>query len=209
MKRKFGIVCMILGALMVFCALGLFLRNNRETEAAETASAAVLPEIKTAIQTNAEKKAAVPENEVPNTPPELLTPEELAMTESVIAGRSYIGYLYIPVLELELPVLSDWSYHGLRIAPARYYGTLRGEDLVILAHNYPIHFGRLSELLEGDSVVFTDMDGRVWNYEVVAKDILLPTAVEEMTAGAYDLTLFTCTYGGQNRVTVFCDLVRE
>ena len=31
------------------------------------------------------------------------------------------------------------------------------------------------------------------------------TAVEEMTAGEYDLTLFTCTYGGQSRVTVRCD----
>jgi sortase A len=40
---------------------------------------------------------------------------------------------------------------------------------------------------------------------LVAQDILDPYAVEEMTAGNYDLALFTCTYGGKSRVTVYCD----
>ena len=30
-----------------------------------------------------------------------------------------------------------------------------------------------------------------------------------MTSGTFDLTLFTCTYGGQNRVTVYCDRLRS
>ena len=76
-----------------------------------------------------------------------------------------------------------------------------------MAHNYASHFGGLSELSEGDNVFFTDMDGIVTMYEVVAQDILDPYAVEEMTSGEFDLTLFTCTYGGQSRVTVYCDRV--
>ena len=76
-----------------------------------------------------------------------------------------------------------------------------------MAHNYSSHFGGLSQLSEGDSVIFTDMDGVTTNYQVVAQDILAPYAVEEMTSGDYDLTLFTCTYGGQSRVTVYCDIV--
>jgi sortase A len=51
------------------------------------------------------------------------------------------------------------------------------------------------------------MDGNTTAYEVVGKDVLDPTAVEVMTSGEYDLTLFTCTYGGASRVTVYCDLV--
>ena len=58
---------------------------------------------------------------------------------------------------------------------------------------------------EGDKVIFTDMDGVVTHYQVVALDILQPTAVEEMTAGAYDLTLFTCTYDSGSRLTVRCE----
>ena len=37
---------------------------------------------------------------------------------------------------------------------------------------------------------------------------LRPTAVEEMTSGTFDLTLFTCTYGGRSRITVYCDRLR-
>ena len=51
------------------------------------------------------------------------------------------------------------------------------------------------------------MDGELIFYEVVGKDVLEPTAVEEMTSGDFDLTLFTCTYGGEFRVTVYCDKV--
>ena len=54
---------------------------------------------------------------------------------------------------------------------------------------------------------FTDADGNVHCYAVAAVDVLDPTAVEEMTAGEFDLTLFTCTYGGKSRVTVFCDRI--
>lgn len=65
--------------------------------------------------------------------------------------------------------------------------------------------GNIDQLELGDAVLFTDMDGVTNGYEVVAVDILAPSAVEEMTSGAFDLTLFTCTYGGQNRVTVYCE----
>lgn len=51
------------------------------------------------------------------------------------------------------------------------------------------------------------MDGMVYTYTVTVVDVLSPSAVEDMTSGDYDLTLFTCTYGGASRVTVRCDRV--
>ena len=83
------------------------------------------------------------------------------------------------------------------------------DDLVIMAHNYDRHFGSLSELRIGDRVSFTDMDAETTLYEVVALDVLAPTDIEVMTAGEYDLTLFTCTYGGKSRVTVRCNRIVE
>ena len=77
--------------------------------------------------------------------------------------------------------------------------------MVIMAHNYRSHFGYLKKLSEGSRITFSDMDGAIWEYEVVAFDVLPADAVEEMTAGEYDLTLFTCTYGGGSRVTVYCN----
>ena len=87
----------------------------------------------------------------------------------------------------------------LQIAPCRYYGSIGGEDLVLMAHNYASHFGRIDELRPGDTVCFTDMDGISTWYQVTVRDLLPPTAVEEMTSGGSDLTLFTCTYGGRTR----------
>ena len=55
--------------------------------------------------------------------------------------------------------------------------------------------------------IYTDVDGIVTHYQVVGQDILPPDSVEEMTAGAFELTLFTCTYGGKSRVTIYCNKV--
>ena len=79
-------------------------------------------------------------------------------------------------------------------------------NMVIAAHDYYSHFGRLKSMSQGDEVIFTDMDGNVFRYEVAALETLSSTAVEEMTSGDWDLTLFTCTVGGQSRVTVRCVL---
>lgn len=51
---------------------------------------------------------------------------------------------------------------------------------------------------------FLDMNGALSGYEVVEVDTLESSAVEAMTSGEYDLTLFTCTYDGRSRVTVRC-----
>ena len=116
-----------------------------------------------------------------------------------------LGCLTIPRLELELPVLSEWSYENLKTAPFRYSGSVDGGDLVLIAHNYRTHFGPIRRLKPGDRVSFEDMDGTVFVYWVTANEVVLPTALEEVTAGEHDLTLITCTYGGKTRVVVYCD----
>jgi sortase A len=40
---------------------------------------------------------------------------------------------------------------------------------------------------------------------VVEKEVLKSTAIEEMEAGEWDLTLFTCTIGGADRITIRCE----
>lgn len=207
MRRKLGSLLMALGVLLIAGALGLLLRNQREARSAEEAAGLLLPEIVREAELSDQARQETVGPDYQNVPVELLEPEDVEMKEVVINGHAYIGYLSIPALELELPIMSGWTYRKLQIAPCRYYGTLLGRDLVLMAHNYPKHFGKISKLKEGDRVFFTDMEGGVTEYQVVAQDILLPGAVEEMTAGAYDLTLFTCTYGGASRVTVYCDMV--
>lgn len=192
---------MVLGAVLVLAALSLFLWNQRENNEAGTSAEKILPQVMEQIET----PGAGQEVEEPSYP----DPYDPTMTEVEIDGYAYVGYLSIPSLELELPVMSEWDYTRLKIAPCRYAGSTKTDDLVICAHNYTRHFGPIRNLTPGDTVTFTDMDGVVWQYEVVAVDILAPTDVEDMTAGGYDLTLFTCTYGGASRVTVRCERAAE
>ena len=49
------------------------------------------------------------------------------------------------------------------------------------------------------------MDGIENKYEVILIDTLAPDEVEAVQNSGYDLVLYTCTYGGKTRVTVFCD----
>lgn len=205
MRNKIGTLFMILGAALVLSALALFLYNQREAAQAEQVAAAQLSQLVAEIGQQEELENT--EVILPGTPVELMDPSAFEMTEVIIDGHAYIGYLSIPSLNLELPIMSGWDYTKLRIAPCRYYGSVMGEDLVLMAHNYKKHFGTISKLSVGDSVIFVDMDGVTTQYEVVAQEVLTPKEVEEMTAGEYDLTLFTCTYGGKSRVTVRCDKV--
>ena len=136
---------MLLGMALIFGAMSLFLINQREAEEAEMNSVNLLPQLMEVIEEN-EDAVTEPETyaQPVGTPIEYLDPSVFEMTEVEIDGYAYIGYLSVPKLELELPVMADWDYTRLRIAPCRYTGSIRGEDLVIMAHNYDSHFGRLS-----------------------------------------------------------------
>lgn len=136
--------------------------------------------------------------------PDYLMAPEMEMPVETIDGVDYVGVLRIPSLALELPVISQWSYPLLKIAPCRYSGSAYQNNLVLCAHNYASHFGNLKNLHIGDAVTFTDMDGNLFTYQVAELETLPPQATEEMENGDWDLTLFTCTVGGQSRVTVRC-----
>jgi len=155
---------------------------------------------------SAHSAAQLLEAQLPQTPqPDYRVAPAMEMPTVDIDGVAYIGTLSIPTLDLALPVTSQWSYDNLKLAPCRYAGSAYLDDLVIAAHNYPAHFAGLPNLAPGDLLHFTDADGNLFNYEVAALETLAPDAVEEMCAGDYALTLFTCDLSGTHRVTVRCD----
>lgn len=122
-----------------------------------------------------------------------------------VDGHSFIGTLEIPSLGLLLPIQSEWDSKDARYAICRYKGSVYDNDLIIAGHNYTEHFGTLNELSTGDEVIVTDMNGRSFYFQVSNLETLGAYDVDEMEAGEWDLTLFTCTIGGANRVTVRCE----
>ncbi len=99
------------------------------------------------------------------------------------------------------------SYEKLKTAPCRHFGAVRSKDLVIAAHNFDTHFGKLRQLQSGDLLTFTDMEQTAFLYRVEYVDILEATDVKKVEESGFDLVLYTCTYGGEKRVCAFCNLV--
>lgn len=213
MKRKAGTLLMILGAVLVGLALSLFAGNQQEAENAQVASQEAVDMIWPVIEQRAldrvSSEAATQETDASVEVGGTVAGEDTfvpggGMTVVEIGGRNYVGVLYIKALGLELPVLADLSDEALEIAPCRYSGTVSTEDLVIGAHNYISHFAKIWRLQGGSEIVFTDMDGHTHYYEVAVVETLSPTSNDYLVAGEYPLTLFTCTYTGNNRTAVRC-----
>ena len=189
MKAKRGTVWINAGLLLIAAALFLSVYNEWESREARDSARQVIAQLCDELPTEAGEPTTLPD-------------VRREMPVKTINGRDYIGVLSIPSLELELPVISQWDYPALKVAPCRYSGSLYQDNLIICAHNYASHFGKLKELQPGDTVLFTDMDEHVVTFQVVERETLNPMDTEGMEAGDWDLTLFTCTIGGQTRVTI-------
>ena len=73
--------------------------------------------------------------------PDYVLNPDMEMPIQEIEGNDYIGLLEIPSLGISLPVMSEWSYPKLKLAPCRYHGSAYTGSLTIAAHNYRTHFG--------------------------------------------------------------------
>ena len=191
MRNKLGNALIALGVLALLAAVLLMGYNQWDSTRAEKAADSVLTQLEESIAE-----------------PRTLYPGDAAADTETIDGYDYIGYLSIPSIGLALPVMQQWSYPGLKIAPGRYAGSLAADDLVVAGHNYARHFSPIKHLAVGTEVLFVDMDGKTWHYEVSAGEVLQPTQIEKMTVKSsgddWDLTLFTCTTGGRARCAVRC-----
>ena len=184
----------ICGILLVLGAAALFVKVSNDDAKAKAFSQEIVSRLKD------------------ETPEAATSPSEKSAdageTLAVIDDVNYLGYLSFVGYDVTLPVFADWSFEALNYAPARYSGTVKGNDLVIAAHNYYSHFFLLNEMVEGNEVDLTQADGSIIRYIVKKVETLEPTELNKLTAGEYDLTLFTCTPTGAARATVRCDRMK-
>lgn len=179
-----------------------------DTTAAPDAADVPAPETTPASADSPEAVASTAPVQTPSAPLYATHPD-MEMPVREIDGQTYVALIDIPALGVSLPVMSDWSYPQLKLAPCRFWGSAYADDLIVIAHNYSTHFGGLKDLLPGDEVSLTDMDGNVFVYRVAETEILLPTQIDDLIGTDYPLTLLTCTLGGRTRVTVRCEKIGE
>ena len=216
MKRKIkGILFLLLGVALLLMAGGWYIYNLAEDNNAGKQATDILEQMEilqnnTAINTK-------PQTEKPESSNAL---EDVSQTEDVsegdapmvyespliyINGEAFCGKVEIEKLGIKLPIYNEWDYTKLKTAPCRYMGNAYTNDMIIAAHNYKSHFGNLKDLEIGDEIKFTDPLGNEYVYAVCEIITLDGTAVSDMNSGDWDFTLFTCTKGGKQRVTVRCE----
>lgn len=206
-KNRIGNILKGAGLILVTAAVLLLVYNLWDGHRARESEEAILAEYLQENKKASESPDASDKEDEQNIPDYLLNPD-MDMPEYTLKSLgdvACIGILEIPALDLELPVISSWSYSALRQAPCRYSGSAYKGDLVIAAHNYQSHFGGLRTLPEGSEVFFADAVGNRFSYYVAVTEALTPWSVDDMTSGEWPLTLFTCTLDSQNRVTVRCE----
>ena len=193
--NKIGKILIGIGIIFLGIAIVLFLYFQYEEYDAGKKSANVLSVIKDNIE---------------NFQLESIDVEQVDERNSIqVNGYDYIGTLFIPSLNLELPVMSEYDEARLKIAPCRYYGSVATDNLILCAHSYKTHFGYLNHLKQKDRILFTNMNGECYLYEVLEIEILGANDVSLMLNTEFDLTLYTCTSDGMNRIVVRCNRVVE
>lgn len=178
----------IIGVSLIVLSLCLFMNNIHEENVAGKKSNEVLKVINNIVDENVE---VIYNNEINND-----------INTIMVDGYDYIGTITIPSLNIELPVMSEYDYDRLKIAPCRYYGSIYTDDLIICAHSYKSHFKYLDKLEQNDLIIITDIYGIKYVYEVLEIELLSPNDVKKMIDNEFDLTLYTCTNDGLSRITV-------
>lgn len=127
---------------------------------------------------------------------------DMEMPSEQVGETFYCGVLSFPGHGVELPVTSQYDESYLNFALTRWKGSAYKGNMIIAGHNTISHFRVLYNLQPGDQVIFTDMDGNQFIYEMIDREVVPADGVDEMQEGNWDLTLFTCTFDNSSRVTI-------
>ena len=126
MMSKQGKMCVGIGLLLLAAALFLTVYNFWSDAMASVSSNTALEYLKPDNKEHTGVSLPVlPSGETLEEAylPDYVLNPEMDMPEKEVDGQRYIGVLRIPALSLELPVISEWSYSGLKESPCRYIGS--------------------------------------------------------------------------------------
>lgn len=132
-------------------------------------------------------------------------------------GATYttIGVVEIPKLKITYPIIYSEKANAqtiedlLKISVVKYWGpepNTQG-NLCIVGHNYhnKRFFSKVSTLKKGDSIYITDTNNKTVEYKVYDNYIVEPDDLKctsQLTNGATDVTLITCTMTGKQRTII-------
>ena len=122
MKNKKGLFLIITGTMMLSASLFLVFSNFRQDRESSENASEILSELKQQIPEPSESTSQPAKYD--DIFREYENDDESSSEEEYIRidDNYYIGTIYIPSLDIELPVMSEWSYPNLKLSPCRYTG---------------------------------------------------------------------------------------
>lgn len=196
MKSKAGIFLMLAGGAAIIFSLIIIAENIRLDSQGKKNSENVLNILESEISSYSED-----ENNITYTDGNGLKKSKTISVDN----NYYSGIIDIPEIGIKLPVMSEWNYDNLNISPCLFYNDEKNNRKIIAGHNYSSHFGKLKQLKQGDYINFTNAENKRVIYKVLQTEILGSTDTDKMLGGDdWNLTLFTCSLSGYERVTVRC-----
>ena len=120
MNKKISAVVTLVGLILIMCAMAVLFHNKKEDNLAQKSSNTVLSSLKEKIEESNLKISDV----------------EKDLNKDL---NQYDGYIKIPKLNLELPVMKKPTQANLKKSPCIYSGTAKDSNLIIAAHNYSAH----------------------------------------------------------------------
>lgn len=196
MKSKAGIFLMLAGGAAIIFSLIIIAENIRLDSQGKKNSEIVLNILESEISSYSKD-----ENNIT-----YIDGNGLKKSKTISVDNNYYsGIIDIPEIGIKLPVMSEWNYDNLNISPCLFYNDEKNNRKIIAGHNYSSHFGKLKQLKQGDYIIFTNAENKRVIYKVLQTEILGSTDTDKMLGGDdWNLTLFTCSLSGYERVTVRC-----
>jgi LPXTG-site transpeptidase (sortase) family protein len=143
------------------------------------------------------------------------TMKSVAATKTYTAsdGQKYeaIGFVRIPKIGVDYPILEDSTDALLKVSVCKFHGSNPNEvgNLCIVGHNYrnSKFFSKVPTLSVGDIVEIEDLSKRTLQYEVYDIHTVDPKDRKDTTQytnGKKEVTLITCTNDSKQRYIVKC-----
>ena len=132
-------------------------------------------------------------------------------------GAKYttVAVIEIPKINIIYPVIYSENTSNkttedlLKISVVKYWGPNANEqgNFCIVGHNYhnKRFFSKASTLKNGDSIYLTDINNKTLEYKVYDNYVVNPDDLKctsQLTNGATELTLITCTMTGKQRTVI-------
>lgn len=191
-EQKAGVaqkICIIAGVCLLVIATALLIFWRWNVVSAQQEAAGYVQTLRTLIPN---PRDAVPEERRDN-----------AMSVLSIDGKDFVGIIELPRYGSALPVCADWG--NTSRYPCRFSGSIYNGTMQIGGTTQEGQYDFYRELSVGDRVVFTDMEGNRYTYQVTA----LRTAehVDQAALGKEPaaLTLFIQNIYSFEYLIVFCN----